>query len=293
MALCFSAVISVPEQASAADTVATWQARFDTVLAANDAANACNTAGNRDADDLSSDGVYCLDALHRMYELTKDTDYLDTMRKYIVNMRASVEDHYSDEYLGWKSASANAEFLRQFAAIIYQWANYIVTVRSDPALDGSHGSLAYVLEEMINTHLIPRWDAYWSEQYGVYLETTSPTTSLDHNHYLYMARALYRMAEVSPRRTAYIARADRMMTVFQSYLSNSGTGYTWNRSDQMTPNDSSSVSTEPWDYAYIALGAAMESYRRGHVFEGADMTRFADGVYDNMWDGSTSDPKLS
>lgn len=292
-ALCVAAAIWSDGQASAADSVATWKTRFDTVLANNDQAgsNYCNTK-TADADELASGGIYCLDALHRMYELTGDTAYLDKLEQYAYNMRSTLS-YNSEVYLSWRSAATQNESLRQIASIIYQWANFIVTVRSDPDLADDYAGSAMALEETINTNLLPRWDKLWSEQYGVYLSTASPAISLNHNDYMYMARALYRMAEASPSRTEYIARADRMAAKFKSYLANSGTGYTWNRRDQITASDSSSVSTQTWDYAFIELGAAMESYRRGGTFGQTEMTRFANGVYANMWDGSTGDPKLS
>jgi len=286
------------------DSLSAWKTRFDSRLASMD--SSASHYGWTDTPDSAYsgwDGTYTLNALYRMYNLTKQTSYIEKLSEYIDNMYGTLADNDSDGYLSWGTsyyAGSYREYVVHVGNIVSEWAKFIMTVRNDSALSSAtnpqgitYGSQANQLESVINSDLIPRFDTAWSEYYNEYLDHDAPGHSLPTNMTIGMARALYTMAQVSPSHRHYLLWADLITGNFRNLLTTSGSAYTWNYWERKTPSDSNTVSYEDWGHAPLDIGGAIYNYMRGGSFTGSELTKFGNTVYSLMWNGSTSDPWLS
>lgn len=290
--------------AYAYDSLSTWQTRFDNNLAFQD--NTTYQYGwTNTADSAYSgwDGTYSLNALYRMYNLTKQTSYIEKLSSYINNMYVNLADNNSDGYLSWGTsyyAGSYREYLVHVGNIVSEWANFILTVRNDSTLSAAtnpqgitYGTQANQLESVINSDLIPRFDTAWSEYYNEYLDHDDPGHSLPTNMNIGMAKALYAMAQVSPAKRHYLLWADLIVGNYKNLLTTSGSSYTWKYWERKTPSDSHTVYAEDWGHAPLDIGGAIYNYTRGGSFTGSDLTKLGNTVYSLMWNGSTTSPWLS
>ena|GEM_PF-2050613 len=286
------------------DSLSTWQTRFDNTLTTLD--TSLHHYGWTDLPDsayIGWDGAYSLNALYRMYNLTKQTSYIEKLSKYIDNMYGNLADINSDGYLSWGTsyyAGTYREYLVHVGNIVSEWANFILTVRNDPTLSAAtnpqgitYGTQADQLESVINSDLIPRFDTVWSEYYNEYLDHDASGHSLPTNMTVAFAKALYAMAQVTPAKRHYLLWADLISGTFKNTLTTSGSAYKWNYWERKTPADTNTVSFEDWGHAPLDIGGAIYNYMRGGSFTGSELTKFGNTVYSLMWNGSTSNPWLS
>ncbi|WP_127579694.1 hypothetical protein [Paenibacillus koleovorans] len=307
VALLGSFVIGSQKPVYAYGTAASWKTSFDNLLAVGDTST--YYYGYTDlADDayLAQNGNYTLSALRRMYEVTGQTSYLQKLSTYTDNMFSHLGDVDGDGYLGWGSTYYHPthqyeEYILHRGAMLYEFAKFIQLVRSDSSIASAtnpqgitYGAQANAMESLINSDLIPAFDNYWSNQYNVYLDNLHAGLSLPYNMYLAMASAQLEMAKVDlDAHKHYLTWADGMTAKWHYWLTLNGTGYHWNYWDRLTPGDSHAVNLEDWSHATIDFQHAITDYTRGGKFNTAAMTRLANTIYNNMWNGSTTAPKLS
>ncbi|MBO9610180.1 MAG: hypothetical protein J7639_29750 [Paenibacillaceae bacterium] len=305
--LAGSCLLGTTGQASAYSSAASWKTTFDNLLALGDTST--YYYGYTDlADDafLAQNGNYTLSALRRMYEATGQTSYLQKWSTYVDNMFSHIGDTDGDGFLGWGSTYYSPtgqyeEYILHRGAMLYEFAKFIQLVRADSGIAGAtnpqgitYGAQANAMESLINSDLIPAFDNSWSHQYGVYLDNLHPGISLPYNQYLAMASAQLEMAKIDlDAHKHYLTWADGMTAKWHYWLTLDGTGYHWNYWDHLTPGDSHTLHLEDWSHTTIDLEHAITDYTRGGKFNTAAMTRMANTIYNNMWNGSTTAPKLS
>ncbi|MBP1993164.1 hypothetical protein [Paenibacillus eucommiae] len=302
--IVFTLLTSLTTPVFAYDSLSTWKTRFDNLLTAYDTSDG-HYGWTDTADSAYSgwDGTYTLNGLYRMYNLTKQTSYIEKLSQYINNMYGTLADTNNDGYLSWGTshyAGSYREYVVHVGNIVSEWANFILTVRNDPTLSAAtnpqgitYGTQANQLESVINSDLIPRFDIAWSEYYNEYLDHDDPGHSLPTNMNIGMAKALYAMAQVTPSKRHYLLWADLILGNFKSLLTTSGSSYTWNYWERKTPSDAQSVKFEDWGHAPLDIGGAISNYMRGGSFAGSDMTKLGTTVNSLMWNGSSTDPWLS
>ncbi|RAV13608.1 fibronectin type III domain-containing protein [Paenibacillus contaminans] len=305
--LASSCVLGIARPASAYGSAASWKTSFDNLLALGDTPT--YHYGYTDlADDafLAQNGNYTLAALRRMYEVTGQTSYLQKLSTYTDNMFSHIGDVDGDGFLGWGSTyysptNQYEEYLLHRGAMVYEFAKFIQLVRADSSIAGAtnpqgitYGSQANAMETLINSDLIPAFDNSWSNQYNVYLDNLHAGLSLPYNQYLAMASAQLEMAKLDlDAHKHYLTWADGMTAKWHYWLTLDGTGYHWNYWDRLTPADNHTVRLEDWSHTTIDFMHALTDYTRGGKFNTAAMTRLANTIYNNMWNGSTTAPKLS
>lgn len=307
IAIIGSLLISSQSHVFAYDSASNWKDIFDDFLDMGDTGT-YNYGWTDLADDAytAQNGVYTLDALRRMYEVTGDTDYLEKLSTYIDNMYSYLDDIDGDGFLGFGTTYYNPqneyeEYLLHRGMIVYQWAKFIQLVRADSGVASStnpqsitYGAQADALESVINSDLIPRFNSSWSNQYNVYLDNLNPGHSLPYNQYLAMAAALYEMAKIDmDAYKHYLTWADTMSAQWKYWLTLDGAGYHWNYWDHLTPSDDQTLYLEDWSHTTIDFMLAQSNYSRGGTFNSTAMTKLADTIYDNMWNGNSTTPLLS
>lgn len=293
---------------AAQGSAATWESRFNAALAALDTAGyGYAYSESADSGTLAWGTSYALEALQRMYNLTKDGGYIAKLSAYIDNMYDNLGDEDGDGYLGWGTDTYDPpdyhEYFAHTSSMVYHWANFILAVRNDPTLAASNNpqGISYAqqaseLEAAIHDDLLAKWDKNWSTAYRLYLSDSPsyPGSSAPRNYYALMAKAMYKMFEVDPSRMHYLTWADDLMTLFADHVVAQGSGYKWDYWDQLLPGDSHSVYLEDWSHALPSLGAAIEAYARGHAdFNDTEMLKYANTVYENLWNGSPRDPLIA
>lgn len=305
--LASSCVLGIARPASAYGSAASWKTSFDNLLALGDTPT--YHYGYTDlADDafLAQNGNYTLSALRRMYEVTGQTSYLQKLSTYTDNMFSHIGDVDGDGFLGWGSTyysptNQYEEYLLHRGAMVYEFAKFIQLVRADSSIASAtnpqgitYGAQANAMEALINSDLIPAFDNNWSNQYNVYLDNLHAGLSLPYNQYLAMASAQLEMAKLDlDTNKHYLTWADGMTAKWHYWLTLDGTGYHWNYWDRLTPADNHTVRLEDWSHTTIDFMHAITDYTRGGKFNTAAMTRLANTIYNNMWNGSTTAPKLS
>ncbi|MDF2671346.1 MAG: hypothetical protein K0R67_3652 [Paenibacillus sp.] len=305
--LVSSCILGDTGKASAYGSAASWKTTFDNLLALGD--NSGVYYGYTDLDDdafLAQNGTYTLDALRRMYEVTGQTSYLQKLSTYVDNMYSHLGDVDSDGFLGWGSTyyhptNQYEEYLYHRGMMLYQMAKFIQLVRADSSIASAtnpqgitYGAQANALESVINSDLIPRFNTSWSNQYNVYLDNLHPGKSLPYNQYLAMAAAQYEMAKINlDANKHYLTWADGMTAMWHYWLTLNGTGYHWNYWDRLTPADNHNLHLEDWNHTTVDFMHAISNYSRGGKFNTAAMNRLGNTIYNNMWNGSTTAPKLS
>lgn len=301
----FTLLSFFPQQVFAYDSLSTWQQRFDNnITSMDDAAHYYGYSNSSDSELLAWNGSYILEGLYKMYQLTNDASYIAKMSTYINNMYNNLGDQNSDGYLCWGTYNYGGtykEFIVHCAMLIAPWAEFILTVKSDPVLAASYNpqgitysSQADTLESTINNDLIQRWDVQWSTQYNLYLDNNSQGNSLPHNMYLAMARALYIMYQVTPSKSHYLLWADQLVGRFRGYLTSNGSAYDWNYIDRQTSKDvSDQISVREEDYAHASMecSTSIFNYMRGGATSSVDLNKFGNTFY-NIWNGSMNDPRV-
>ncbi|MBP1990430.1 hypothetical protein [Paenibacillus eucommiae] len=303
--LAGSCVLGTAGQASAYGSAASWKTSFDNLLALGD--TPAYDYGYTDSDDdayLAQNGNYTLAALRIMYEMTGQTSYLQKLSAYVDNMFSHLGDVDGDGFLGWGSTYYNPtyeEYLLHRGAMVYEFAKFIQLVRADSSIASAtnpqgitYGAQANAMEALINSDLIPAFDNSWSNQYNVYLDNLHAGFSLPYNQYLAMASAQLEMAKINlDTHKRYLTQADGMTAKWHYWLTLNGTGYHWNYWDRLTPADNHTLHLEDSLHTTIDFTHAITDYTRGGKFNTAAMTRLANTIYNNMWNGSTTSPKLS
>lgn len=305
--LASSSVMGMARPASAYGSAASWKTSFDNLLALGDTPTPYHYGYTDLADDayLAQNGNYTLAALRRMYEVTGQTSYLQKLSTYTDNMFSHIGDVDGDGFLGWGSTyytpGQYEEYLLHRGAMVYEFAKFIQLVRADSSIADAtnpqgitYGAQANAMEALINSDLIPAFDKSWSNQHNVYLDNLHAGLSLPYNQYLAMASAQLEMAKLDlDTNKHYLTWADGMTAKWHYWLTLDGTGYHWNYWDRLTPADNHTVRLEDWSHTTIDFMHALTDYTRGGKFNTAAMTRLANTIYNNMWNGSTTAPKLS
>ncbi|MFK7692704.1 fibronectin type III domain-containing protein [Paenibacillus sp. HJGM_3] len=294
----------MPVHVFAYDSTATWKTRIDAAIATMDTASYYYGYTDTPRSELLAwNGSYTLDALLRMYQLTKDTQYIQKTSAYIDHMYDNLGDVNGDGYLGWGTEyytpGTYTEYVVHYGMILVQWAKFILTVKADSTLAASlnpqgitYASQVASLESVIDNHLVARWNKDWSVVYNTYLDEYNSNKSLPHNQYLALANALYLLYQANTANKHYLLWADQMCGKWKSYVVANGTAYKWNYHDVMIPADDNSPALEDWSHAAVDIQNAILNYNRGGSWTGPEMTKLGNTIYSVMYDGNASDPGL-
>ncbi|NPV47188.1 MAG: hypothetical protein HPY69_09535 [Armatimonadetes bacterium] len=210
------------------------------------------------------------------------------------------ETHQGDKFLVRTIAPEPTEFAVHEGMVAYPVALFVEAIRKDPGLQAQFGKsadqfLAYIAENMLRKHeqhWLDMGDGAGGYRFADLITDRFPNRLQPHNQYLALGRAYLVLKDVPGADPLFATRAEQMARLFRRYLREQGEAWVWNYWDWVEGGEPGHSGLEDTSHGTIDVGFAIEACHRGVVFTAEDMKRFARTVLDQMWNGSTEDPKL-
>lgn len=182
-------------------------------------------------------------------------------------------------------------------------AAFVRLVNQNATALSSFQTKANDYQAFLENHVIAKWEdpagfygntwvsvsateGYYEEPAGY--DTFSSNTSfspLPHNQSFALLGVQSILYEVNAN-SAYRQKADKCATFFANLLTTQGSAYSWKYGTH------TGAKIEDASHANVDLEFITSLHRGGHVFTGADLTKFTATLTDYVWDGSTSAPQL-
>ncbi len=254
------------------------------------------------------DGVYFVEIVGRgRYEIRrwpsreriaagtfKSSEPIDALApiRFAITGKALIGDRFRLETF----APQQLEYIVHQGQLFFPLARFAETVRRDRTLHSRYGSIAGQITDFI-TALAQKHERDWLDTgrgAGGYRFSPSgseryPNRILPHNQYLAFARVGLVMADLS-RRKLFAERTDAMSRNFKRSLRKAGAAWEWHYWDWIEEGTADYSAIEDTSHGGIDIGFAVEACRRGRVFTGKDLRRFARTLLDIMWNGDESTP---
>lgn len=180
-------------------------------------------------------------------------------------------------------------------------AKFVRLVNQTPALS-AYSTAAASYRTFLENNIVPRWESSsyigntWtsiSSSTGMYKQSTnfdafshgSTWTYLPYNQALAYVNMLIVLYEVNGN-TTYLDRAKKVAQYFKNSMVANGTAYSWNYAYYSSGKEDTS-------HANIDISFALEMYRHGLIFTGADMDKITDALTVHMWNGSLTAPLVT
>jgi hypothetical protein len=260
---------------------------------------------SKDSGKLAWQEALFLNGFIRIFEVTRDTKWLDLLTQHFDVMAYNLERN-TDGRLAWQTASFSADkttpydYVVHDGEVLYPIARFIAAVSGDPTL-ARYQAQADAYRNLIETELIPKWDRYWRElpdDRGIYLFRGSPM-SLPHNQYSSWGKMLLVVHRITGNQE-YLDKATRLGRLFKSQLRLVDDHYEWHYWDPAGPWDCKEdgspahwVGTEFGGYHAMDVSFAGELWKAKVVFDDTDMQRFVNTHLKVMWNQSIEKPAFS
>lgn len=182
-------------------------------------------------------------------------------------------------------------------------ATFVRLVHQNPVELASFQAKADSYRAFLETHVVAKWEDpagfygnTWldlSATESAYAEpagydtfsSSSAFSPLPHNQSFALLGVQSLLHEVNAN-TAYRQKADQCATFFANRLTTQGSAYLWNYGTH------TGAKIEDASHANVDLEFILSLHRTGHVFSGADLTKFTATLTDYVWNQSTSAPQL-
>lgn len=252
------------------------------------------------------------------YELTGDAKYLRLFTDILANLRASVKEG-PDGYLGWygKGIEGNADPAKPDAIVseiqtdfraVTVFSRFIELTDADPALKAEYAPLRAELVDLMQNHLVRKWDANFRDlgkrgavyQWHADYKPNTALVSLPQEKVSMMIEGLLALYRVTGE-DEYMHKAIKLGTWFKYTLAMEEGRYWWNRWQPAASWDVSVTDPAKWK-TWVApepIGAwyassvksAMLLYHHGVVFTKEDRDRFVKTQVEACWNGDPENPE--
>lgn len=182
-------------------------------------------------------------------------------------------------------------------------ATFVRLVNQNATALASFQTTANAYQSFLENHVVAKWEdsagfygntwvsvssteGYYEEPAGY--DTFSSGTAfspLPHNQSFALLGVQSILYEVNAN-SAYRQKADKCATFFANLLTTQGNAYLWKYGTH------TGAKTEDASHANVDLEFILSLHRAGHVFTGADLTKFTATLTDYVWNQSTSAPQL-
>jgi hypothetical protein len=245
------------------------------------------------------------------YRASGDRMWLDKLVTHfdvMVNRLAPNPEAW-DDYLGWyhvggytTDGRTQFDFIVSEGQILHAVALFIESIRNDPALHPGYLAKANTYLNVIETQLIPKWDARgcWralQDGAGVYTFQNNPNhfrqdMSLPHNQYGEMAKAILVLHAIT-QKAEYRDKATRMCRFFKNNMTLNGDHYEWHYWDPAGPWDrwpDGSLKHGVWaewgNYRALDIALIVNAHREQIVFDATDAARVT-RTAQTIWNDAT------
>lgn len=181
-------------------------------------------------------------------------------------------------------------------------AKFVRLISSTPSLAAAYSTEATAYRTFLENNIVPRWEsstyigntwASLSSTTGMYKQSTnydafshgSTWTYLPYNQALAYINMLIVLYDVNGNAT-YLDRAKKVSQYFKNTMVANSTAYKWNYAYY-------AATLEDTSHANIDVAVALEMYRHGLIFTGADMDKITDALTEHMWNGSLTAPLVT
>ncbi|WP_127583890.1 hypothetical protein [Paenibacillus koleovorans] len=198
--------------------------------------------------------------------------------------------------------SGRYPYIIQDAMVGVAMADFIQLINQTPSLQTAYLTKSNTYQSFIENEMVPKWTnsaflgnswnnisategSYTQPPNKATLDNNFPGRNLAYNMSLGFADMLYTMYTVNGNST-YLDKAKKINQYFKYDLSVSGTAYDWTYGEFYTAREDIS-------HALVDLGAVINMYRNGQIYNGTDMNRFTSTLVNKMWNGSLATPTVT
>jgi hypothetical protein len=203
---------------------------------------------------------------------------------------------------GWPSRRYTLDgspqvYLVHEGMVLLPVVQFAVFAVEDPRVPPDLAVKAEVYLDLILERFLPKWEETWvglSDTTGAYCFPDDPGERfpgrpLPYNQMAPTARMFFLLQDVREL-PLLLERARCMTRLLQSGLRGEGEGWVWDYWSVPEPGESK---IEDSSHGSLEVALAVEAHRRGEVFAGEDIDRFAATLLENMWNGSDDEPRVS
>jgi hypothetical protein len=259
-----------------------------------------------DAATLGWGESYMLRSYVVLYELTKDTAWLDKLTTHADEIISNATDLGSDGYLDWGTVNygdgGNYPYLVFDGLISLPIAQFIRLVHQNPTTLSAYATKASTYRTFIENEIVPKWEdsgsyvgncwvqlststGYFKEPSGINTLPGGAFTPLPYNMMGPFAQMLWTMYDVNAN-TAYRDRGNHIVQYFKNGLTVNGTGYEWWYCNITSPH------IEDTSHGNLDVDMAIDSYNRGGTITGTHIAGLSNTLTDYMWNQSLTAPKV-
>ena len=252
---------------------------------------------------------YMLRSYVVLYELTKNTAWLDKLTTHVDTMIANTTDTDGDGFLDWKTTTygdgGNYPYLVFDGLICLPIAQFVRLVNQNPTTLAAYSTKATSYRTFIETEIVPKWVTSTSYTGNCWVQVDAstgyykePTTfdslpgavfnPLPYNMMAPYAQMLFVMYDVNGN-VSYNAKANQITRYWNLGLTANGTGYTWWYCNIASPH------TEDTSHGNLDVDMAIDSFNRGagSIISGTEIARISDTLTDVMWNQNLTAPKVT
>lgn len=245
---------------------------------------------------------YILRCYVKMWELTKDTYWLDKLTTHVDVIIANASDLGADGYLDWGTTKygdgGKYPYLVHDGMIALPIAQFIRLVHQWPTVLAAYAAKAATYRSFIETHVVPKWEDSSSYMGNCWVQFSSSTgyykepafnafpgvnyTQLPYNMMAPYAEMLWAMYDVNGN-TFYNNRANQMAQYFKNGLTVNGSAYKWKYCFVLPQIEDTS-------HGNLDVGMARESFNRAGTISGTHIAKISYAFTGIMWNQSVSAP---
>jgi len=279
-----------------------WYDKFETYEASAGGAYYNST----DAGTLGWAESYMLRSYVTMYEVTKNTAWLDKLVTHADAIIGNATDKGADGYLDWATTSygdgGSYPYLVFDGLISLPIAQFIRLVNQNSTTLSAYSSKATTYKNFIETEIVPKWVSSSSYVGNCWVQLSTSTgyfkepatfnslpdavfNPLPYNMMAPYAEMLWTMYDVNGN-TGYRDKANQIVQYYKNGLTVNGTGYKWWYCNIASPH------IEDTSHGNLDVEMAIESFNRGGTISGTFIQGLSNTLTSNMWNQSTSAPKV-
>lgn len=245
---------------------------------------------------------YMLRSYVKMWELTKNTAWLDKLTTHVDVIIANATDLGGDGYLDWGTTKygdgGKYPYLVHDGMIALPIAQFVRLVHQYPTTLSAYATKAAAYRTFIETHVVPKWEdpnSYMGNCWVLYSSSTGyykqPAfnafpgqnyTQLPYNMMGPYAEMLWTMYDVNGN-SFYNTRANQMAQNFKNALVTNGSAYKWKYAFVLPQIEDTS-------HGNLDVGMARESFNRAGTISGTHIAKISYAFTGIMWNQSVSAP---
>lgn len=277
-----------------------WYDKFVTYESASGGAYYNST----NASTLGWSESYMLRSYVTLYELTKNTTWLNKLTTHVDAIIGNATDLGSDGYLDWGTTGygdgGNYPYLVFDGLIGLPIAQFIRLVNQDPTGLSAYSTKATAYRSFIESEIVPKWTNSSSYMGNCWVQLSTSTgyfkepstfnslpsavfNPLPYNMMAPYAEMLWTMYDVNGD-TSYRDKANHIVQYYKNGLTTNGSGYKWWYCNIASPH------IEDTSHGNLDVEMAIESFNRGGTITGTHIAGLSNTLTDIMWNQSITSP---